>query len=257
MDEFDQHIYESNSSLPPSMPHPNSTTVGAADYPRLVAALGQAFDGTAQAGSTMPIVYGEYGVESIIPPTEAAHYSGHENATAKPVDEATQAAYYIQAMKLAMCQPNVVGLMLFHVEDEADLSAWQSGLFYADGTPKSSLGAVHDAMAAARAGTLTSCPDTTPPTVAVSPPANGTVVAQASDDVGVARVELWVDGVLVATDYSQPYSFSLAGLPSGNLSLVVKAYDAAGNVAQAGVTVRRLSDVTGRPPRAKRAARHR
>ena len=255
MDVFDQHIYESNSSLPPSMTHSNSTTVGAADYPRLVAALGQAFDGTAQLGSTLPIVYGEYGVESIIPPSEAGHYTGHENATAKPVDETTQAAYYIQAMKLAMCQPNVVGLMLFHVDDEADLSAWQSGLFYADGTPKSSLGAVRDAMAAARAGTLTSCPDATPPTVSVAPPANGTVVAQASDDVGVARVELWADGVLVATDFSAPYSFSLSGLPSGNLSLVVKAYDAAGNVAQAGVTVRRLSDLGGPRPRAKHAAR--
>src|SRR5581483_2860256 len=130
MDVFDQHIYEASSSLPPSMTHPNSTTVGAADYLRLVAALGQAFDGTAQAGSSLPIVYGEYGVESIIPSSEASHYTGHESATSKPVDEATQAAYYIQAMKLAMCQPNVVGLMLFHVEDEADLAAWQSGLFY-------------------------------------------------------------------------------------------------------------------------------
>jgi len=257
MDEFDQHIYEENSSLPPSMPHTSSTTIGAGDYAKLVAALGQAFDGTAQRGSTLPIVYGEYGVESIIPPTEASHYSGKENATAKPVDEATQAAYYIQAMKLAMCEPNVVGLMLFHIEDEAGLSGWQSGLFYADGTPKSSMGPVHDAMAAARAGTLTSCPDTTPPTVTVSPPANGTLSVQASDDVGVAKVELWANGTLVATDYAAPYSFSLAGLPSGNVSLVVKAYDAAGNVSIAALTVRSLAVSSGPPPRARRGARRR
>src|SRR5581483_9725774 len=54
MDEFDEHIYEENSSLPPSMTHPNSTTLAEADYPRLVAALGQAFDGTGQAGSSIP-----------------------------------------------------------------------------------------------------------------------------------------------------------------------------------------------------------
>jgi Bacterial Ig domain len=256
MDVFDQHIYEENSSLPPSMTHPNSTTVGAGDYPRLVAALGQAFDGTAQPGSTLPIVYGEYGVESVIPPSEASHYSGKENATAEPVDEATQAAYYIQAMKLAMCEPNVIGLMLFHVEDEAALSAWQSGVFYADGTPKSSLAPVRDAMAAARNGTLTSCPDTTAPVVSVTPPVNGTLTAQATDDVGVSRVELWANGTLVATDYSAPYSFSLAGLPTGDNSLVVKAYDAAGNVAQTGVSYRQVAvEVNpGRRPRAPRAA---
>jgi len=247
MDVFDQHVYEESSSLPQSMTHRSSSTIGIADYPKLVAALAQAF------GGNLPIVYGEYGVESIIPPAEASHYNGHENATAKPVDEATQAAYYIQAIKLAMCQPNVVGLMLFHVEDEADLGAWQSGLFYADGNPKSSLGAVHDAMAAARDGTLTGCPDRTAPVVTVSPPANGTLTAQATDDVGVARVELWVNGALVATDYSAPYVFSLAGLPGGNLAIVVKAYDAAGNVAQAGTTVRRLSVER---PRARRAVRH-
>lgn len=257
MDEFDQHIYEESSSLPPSMPHTSSTTIGAGDYAKLVAALGQAFDGTAQPGSALPIVYGEYGVESVIPPAEASHYTGKENATAKPVDEATQAAYYIQAMKLAMCEPNVVGIMLFHVEDEADLSAWQSGLFYADGTPKSSMQPVHDAAVAARAGTLTTCPDATPPTVTVSAPANGTLTVQASDDVGVAKVELYANGVLVATDYSAPYTFSLSSLPAGKVSLQVKAYDAAGNVSTAALTVRSLAVNAGPPPRAKRAAHRR
>jgi len=238
MDVFDQHIYEDNSSLPPSMPHANSTTIGEADYPRLVSALGQAFDGTGQPGSSLPIMYGEYGVESIIPAAEASHYTGHENAAAKPVDEATQAAYYIQAMKLAMCQPNVIGLMLFHVEDESDLAAWQSGVAYADGTPKSSMGPVHDAAAQARAGTLTTCPDKTAPVVQVTQAANGTVTAAATDDVGVGKVELWVNGALVATDYSAPYSFALPTTASGNVSIVVKAYDAAGNVGQATVALR-------------------
>jgi Big-like domain-containing protein len=244
MDVWDQHVYEENSSLPPSMTHPNSTTIGIADYPRLVAALDQAF------GWTPPIVYGEFGVESAIPAAEAGAYNGRENTTAKPVDEATQAAYYIEAMKLAMCQPDVVGLMLFHVEDEAGLNAWQSGLFYADGTPKSSLGPVHDAAEAARAGTLTGCPDATAPTVSVVSTANGTLVAQAADDVGVARVELYANGVLVGTDYAAPYAFSLGKLPKGRLSLQVRAYDAAGNVSRIVVTwvVRSRSSSFSRQP---------
>jgi len=260
MDVFDEHIYEDNSSLPPSTLHGASTTIGAGDYARLVAALGQAFDGTAQPGSSLPIVYGEYGVESVIPPAEAAHYNGHELAGAKPVDEATQAAYYVQAMKLAMCEPNVVGLMLFHVEDEADLAAWQSGVFYADGTPKSSLQAVHDAAVAARAGTLATCPDTSAPTVTPSQPANGTLTVQATDDIGVGKVELWANGALVGTDFAGPYGFSLAKLPAGRVTLEVRAYDAAGNVTKIDIpwVVRSQSSSSARrpsqapPPRAHR-----
>jgi hypothetical protein len=238
MDVFDQHIYGDNSSMPPSMPHANSSTIAEGDYSKLVTALGQAFDGTAQPGSSVPIVYGEYGVESVIPPSEAGNYSGRENAAAKPVDETTQANYYIEAMKLAMCQPNVVGLMLFHVEDEAGLPGWQSGLFYADGTPKSSLDAVRAAAAAARAGTLTTCPDASAPAVSVVSAANGTLAVMATDDVGVAKVELYANGVLVGTDYAAPYAFSLAALPKGAVNLVVKAYDAAGNVGQATAVLR-------------------
>jgi hypothetical protein len=198
-------------------------------------------------------VYGEYGVESSIPASEARNYTGKENA--KPVDEATQAAYYIQAMKLAMCQPNVVGIMLFHVEDESGLPGWQSGLFFADGTAKSSLDPVRVAAAAARAGTLTSCPDSSPPVVTMSPPAGGTLLVQASDDVGVARVELYANGALVGVDYTAPYMFSLATLPAGKVTLLVKAYDAAGNVGQATVAVRRLAVSVALRPRGRPAAR--
>lgn len=51
MDVFDQHVYPDNSTLPPSMRHAG-TTIAAADYAKLVALLGKAFDGTAQRGST-------------------------------------------------------------------------------------------------------------------------------------------------------------------------------------------------------------
>ena len=48
------HPYLDNSSLPPSFTHPRSTTISLADYGKLVALLGKAFDGTAQTGSALP-----------------------------------------------------------------------------------------------------------------------------------------------------------------------------------------------------------
>jgi hypothetical protein len=159
MDGFAFHPYEDNSSVaPPSGVHPNSSTIALADYPKLVASLTDAFDGTAQAGSTLPIWYDEFGVESQIPVTEQGLYSGVEPATTKPVSEETQAEYYREAVQLAFCQPNVRGLFLFHTVDETDLLAWQSGVYYADGTPKASLGAVKAALDEARRGVVAECP---------------------------------------------------------------------------------------------------
>src|SRR5438105_5023121 len=95
MDAFAFHPYEDNSSVAPlAGTHPNTTTIALADYDKLVALLGEAFDGTAQRGSTLPIVYDEFGVESRIPSAKASLYTGTEPATTKPVDERTQAEYY-------------------------------------------------------------------------------------------------------------------------------------------------------------------
>ena len=53
----------------------------------------------------------------------------------------------------------MIGILLFHAVDEAQLPAWQSGLYYADGTPKSSLGPVRDAAGEAHRGIVAQCPD--------------------------------------------------------------------------------------------------
>jgi hypothetical protein len=159
MDAFAFHPYEDNSSLPPATTlHPRSTTVSIADYGKLVALLGQAFDGTAQAGSQVPIVYDEFGVQTQVPAEKAALYTDTEPSLTKPVDEPTQAAYYRQAVQLAFCEPTVEGLFLFHSVDETDLGAWQSGLYYADGTPKASLPATRLALQQSRRGVVARCP---------------------------------------------------------------------------------------------------
>jgi hypothetical protein len=161
MDEFAIHPYEDNSSLPPTSTHPNNTSIAIADYDKLVGLLGQAFDGTGQPGSTLPIVYGEFGVETQIPPEKASLYTGTESATTKPVSEQTQGDFYRQAIGIAFCQPNVRAIMILHAYDESTLGpsgGWQSGIFYADGTPKTSLQAVQEAGRAARGGTVARCP---------------------------------------------------------------------------------------------------
>ena len=80
--------------------------------------------------------------------------------------------------------------------------------------------------------------DTTPPATSVTAPANGSTVsavvsvtASASDNVGVTRVEFWLDGVLRSTDTSSPYAWSwdTATATNGAHALQSKAYDAANN----------------------------
>jgi hypothetical protein len=158
MDGLAIHPYEDNSSIAPvNGKHPNSTTIAIADYDKLVSLLGNAFDGTSQRGSTLPIYYTEFGVESQIPATKASLYTGQEIAAVKPVSESVQGDYYRQAIELAFCQPNVRGFFIFHTIDESDLNRWQSGLFYVDGKPKSDLPFVRTAVKEAHRGVVTRC----------------------------------------------------------------------------------------------------
>jgi hypothetical protein len=159
MDGLALHPYEDHSSdAPIEGIHPSTTTIALADYGKLVSLLGQAFDGTAQAGSTLPIYFDEFGVESQIPTAKQQLYTGSEVAVTEPVDEATQAAYYKQAVQLAFCDPNVRGFFLFHAVDETAMPGWQSGVYYADDTPKSSLAPVRLALDQARRGVIAQCP---------------------------------------------------------------------------------------------------
>jgi hypothetical protein len=81
--------------------------------------------------------------------------------------------------------------------------------------------------------------DTTAPTTSITAPANGATVsstvnvtASASDNIGVTKVEFWLDGALQSTDTSSPYAWSwnTTTATNGAHSLVSKAYDAANNV---------------------------
>jgi subtilisin family serine protease len=88
-------------------------------------------------------------------------------------------------------------------------------------------------------GGVTPPPDTVAPTVSISSPTAGstvsgqiTVSGSASDNVGVTKVELYLDGSIYATAAVTPYSFywDTTTATNGSHTLSAKAYDAANNI---------------------------
>ncbi len=102
-------------------------------------------------------------------------------------------------------------------------------------------------------------PDAIPPTISVTAPASGstlagivTVVASASDNVGVAGVQFKLDGLNLGAEVTaSPYalSWSTAAAANGSHTLTAVARDPAGNLATSaavGTTVNNVLDTT--PP---------
>jgi hypothetical protein len=81
--------------------------------------------------------------------------------------------------------------------------------------------------------------DTTPPEVTITSPQSGSTVNEmikvtcmSTDNKGVEKVELWIDGVNSGlTDDSEPYSIEwiTTTYTDGNYTLVVRSYDTSGN----------------------------
>ena len=81
--------------------------------------------------------------------------------------------------------------------------------------------------------------DTTPPTVTITFPQNNSSVSEmvsitciSSDNEGVEKVELWVNGVTTElTDNSEPYSFdwNTTLLDNGNYTITIRSYDTSDN----------------------------
>ena len=158
MDWFAFHPYGSNSSELPTTRHPTGTNITIADYNKLVKVLGQAFDGTKQVGSKIPVIYDEYGIESTIPKSKARKYTGKEPKSTKPVSPPVQGQRYKQALGLAFCQPTVKAMFLYHAFDEVGRGQWQSGLYYIDHTAKPSLPIVRQAFREVARGVIARCP---------------------------------------------------------------------------------------------------
>jgi len=90
--------------------------------------------------------------------------------------------------------------------------------------------------------------DNTPPTVAITNPANGgivarkatiTIAATASDNVGVTRVDFLINGALQCSDTTAPYScnWKVPGAMNKTYQLQARGFDQAGNSATATIQV--------------------
>lgn len=95
-----------------------------------------------------------------------------------------------------------------------------------------------DAAKAVAAARNVVAADTQSPVISITSPTGGSVTSivpvdvKYSDNVGVTRTELYVNGIKVITDDVAPFAFAwdTASYADGAYSLSTKAYDAAGNV---------------------------
>jgi hypothetical protein len=148
----------------------------------------------------------------------------------------TAAVYALMMAANRTLSPSQLDAALFSTA--VDLGAGGKDAFYGQGRV--------DAMAAVAKVRSTTSVDSTAPVVSIASPVASAKVSglvpvdvNASDNVGVNRVDLYAGGTLVGSDTTAPYGFSLdtAGLPDGQLALEARAVDAAGNVGSTKTTV--------------------
>jgi len=158
-DTVGHNAYPQNSAESPYATH-TTGQLDEGDLARLESALRKAFAGTGQPApgeGGVTIWYLEDGFQST-PDASRSLYSGVETDP-HPVSEAEQAAQLTAAVDLAYCQPDVGAFFNFELRDDASLAGWQSGLLRPDWSAKPAYVAYLEAIAAARAGTISCRPE--------------------------------------------------------------------------------------------------
>ncbi len=176
-DTVGHHIYGESPGERPWRTHPYSKRIAQGDLDKLVTGLQQAFAGTPQAvpgrpagARTAEVWYMEAGYETAPDEDKRWAYVGQETTsgtlpdalpdppwtslppTASPApDQATQLR---DAIRFAYCQPYVGAFFNFLLRDQNELGFWQSGVLWADRTPKGSYSAFRDVIREVAAGTV-------------------------------------------------------------------------------------------------------
>jgi hypothetical protein len=162
-DTFGQNVYGPSPFESPLARHPGGT-ISIGDYAKLTRALSLAFAGTRQplpSARHRSIWYLELGFQTSITVAKAPLYHGQENSRVlPPLSSNGQAKSQSQASQLekeihtAYCQPAVGAVLNFELADDSALAGWQSGLYWADWTPKPSLAPLKTYLGWLRAGRL-------------------------------------------------------------------------------------------------------
>ncbi|RMG98636.1 MAG: PEP-CTERM sorting domain-containing protein [Deltaproteobacteria bacterium] len=96
--------------------------------------------------------------------------------------------------------------------------------------------------------------DDTPPSVTITSPADGAmyeagasfqITADASDDVGVQQVDLYVDGSFSQSDGTAPYGWNVENIPAGTYTFYAVARDLSGNEAQSNEVTIEVTEAGG------------
>jgi hypothetical protein len=144
-DAFSIHPYGTNPKEHPAKEHSEKAVVSFADYSGLKKSVGRAF------GSDMQVWYSEYGVIASVP-TEKYGLYDEIASSVDSVSETTQAEYYKSAIEMSFCQ-KAGAFVLFNFIDDPR-GHWTSGIFYPDGSPKSSYAIVKQTLENAKSGNI-------------------------------------------------------------------------------------------------------
>jgi hypothetical protein len=153
VDTFGHNVYPLYPSEPLTFRHTGGT-IGLGDYGKLTATLQRAFAGTRQPlpSPLRPrIWYLETGFQTAIAEDKLSLYEGTETEL-RPLTTAAQGRQLAAAVRTAACQQGVGAIFNFMLADESRLLGWQSGLLWADWTPKPAYEQAKLAIAKARGG---------------------------------------------------------------------------------------------------------
>jgi len=159
---------------------------------------------------------------------------------AASTDNVGVAGYYIYRCQGTGCTPAMIGTT-------SNTSAQDTSL--ASGTAYTYAVAAYDASnnVSALSAPVSVTTAVIAPTVTITNPSNGaklktasvTVSSSASDRVGIVKMQLYIDGVLQTQTPSSSlsYKWNINKIASGAHSITSKAYDNAGNMGAASITV--------------------
>jgi len=164
-DILGHHPHPVSSTERPWYAHSDARFVSFGDLDRLVEAVSDAFNGTAQPvpARGLPIWYLETGYQTVPDVAKRGLYTGIENWAGTLPDDAggepaqpppaaesaapDQSTQLTDSIRLAYCEPYVQAVFNFLLRDESELGGWQSGVLWADGSRKGSYDAFRRVVA--------------------------------------------------------------------------------------------------------------
>jgi hypothetical protein len=200
------------------------------------------------AGATIPDTSAP--VTSITSPIPGAVITGTTNVTATATDDrgVTRVEFYLDGALQSTDSSAPYAWSWNSATSANGAHTLQSKAFDAAGNSGSST--VVD---------VTTSNDTVAPTTSITSPASGSTVsgvvavnADASDDVGVARIEIYLDGAIKQTCAASTcsWSWNTAASSNGAHTLQSKAFDAANNVGNSATVSVTVSNVDSQAPTA-------